>query len=224
MLKGFHAASCLKIITHTQVTINRKEKNFIRPNKVHPHGSRTIGSYPLHCWAYKDGNRTIDYPGVNSNGCFEVENIKHFEHTDYKQLIVNSNCSLAWITSCLKIITHTQVTINRKEKNFIRPNKVHPHGSRTIGSYPLRCWAYKDGSRTIDYPGVNSNGCFEVVTIKHFEHTDYKQLIVNSNCSLAWIMYITGDTLTDQVVVGRTLLTAFKFGVQALIQWRLTII
>ena len=36
MLKGFHVAPSLKIITHTQATINRKEKNFIRPNKVHP--------------------------------------------------------------------------------------------------------------------------------------------------------------------------------------------
>ena len=42
MLKGFHVAPSFKVITHTQATINRKEKNFIRPNKVHPHGSRTI--------------------------------------------------------------------------------------------------------------------------------------------------------------------------------------
>ena len=95
---------------------------------------------------------------------------------------------------------------------------------KRLGSYPLRCWTYTYGSRTNDYPGVNRNGYFEVENIKHFEHTDYKQLIVDSNCSLAWIMYITGDTLTDQVVVGRTLLTASKFGVQALIQLRLAII
>ena len=43
MLKGFHLAPSLKMFTQTQSTINRKEKNFIRPNQVHPHGSRTIG-------------------------------------------------------------------------------------------------------------------------------------------------------------------------------------
>ena len=83
-----------------------------------------------------------------------------------------------------------------------------------LGSYPLRCWAYTDGNRTINYPGVNRNGYVEVEDIKHSEHTDYKQLIVNWNCSLAWILYITGDTLTDQVVVGRTLVTASKFDVR----------
>ena len=92
-----------------------------------------------------------------------------------------------------------------------------------LGSYPLRCWAHTDGNRTIDYPGVNRNGYFEAGDIKHFEHTDYKQLIKNWNCSLAWKLYITDDTFTDQVVVGRTLLITSKFGVQALIQWRLAI-
>ena len=30
-----------------------------------------------------------------------------------------------------KIIAHTQATISHKEKNFIGPNQVHSHGSRT---------------------------------------------------------------------------------------------
>ena len=36
MLNGFHLAPSLKIITYTQVIINRKEKNFIRQNQVQP--------------------------------------------------------------------------------------------------------------------------------------------------------------------------------------------
>ena len=51
MLKEFHVAPSLKIITHTQATINRKEKNFIRPNQVNPHGSRTNKADRLFKWS-----------------------------------------------------------------------------------------------------------------------------------------------------------------------------
>ena len=45
MLKGFHLAPSLKIITNTQATINRKEKNFIRQNQVQPNSGLWLPDY-----------------------------------------------------------------------------------------------------------------------------------------------------------------------------------
>ena len=45
MLKGFPLAASLKIITHTQATINRKEKNFIRQNQVQPNSGLWLPDY-----------------------------------------------------------------------------------------------------------------------------------------------------------------------------------
>ena len=45
MLKGFHLAPSLRIITHTQATINRKEKTLsakTRFSQIQAFGSRTI--------------------------------------------------------------------------------------------------------------------------------------------------------------------------------------
>ena len=45
MLKGFHLAPSLKIITNTQATINRKEKNFIHQNQVQPNSGLWLPDY-----------------------------------------------------------------------------------------------------------------------------------------------------------------------------------
>ena len=50
MLKGFHLAPSLKIITNTQAKINRKEKNFIRQNQVQPNSGLWLPDYMvLYC-------------------------------------------------------------------------------------------------------------------------------------------------------------------------------
>ena len=45
MLKGFHLAPSLKIITNTQTTTNRKQKNFIRQNQVQPNSGLWLPDY-----------------------------------------------------------------------------------------------------------------------------------------------------------------------------------
>ena len=45
MLKAFHLAPSLKIITHTQATLNLKERNFIRQNQVQPNSGLWLPDY-----------------------------------------------------------------------------------------------------------------------------------------------------------------------------------